>query len=406
MSKVKSKVKSEAREKKKSAHEPLFHVAKRDRIPFWKSILIRFGAVLLAIAVCILFALIFADVSPDMLIKSMVDGTFGTERRQWLTAEALARLLGIALALTPAFVMRFWNIGGEGQVLMGALASVTCVIYFGGKVSEPVLLLMMLAAALLAGALWGFIPSFFKALWNSNETLFTLMMNYVAIQLIEFMLVFWNPKHPNMDPLPHGHLNLFPSVEHYGDELTMIVIIFAVALLMFIYLRYSKHGYEISVVGESENTARYVGISVKKVTMRTMALSGLLCGLVGFLIVAVFDNSVSTETAGGLGFTAIMVSWMAKFNPLVMIGTAGIVAFLDKGAACLNTNLGSVQIDNFLTRSMGENAPTGIPTDLPNILVAIILFFIVGCEFFINYQLKFRKFEFGSKKTERKEEAK
>ena len=336
----------------------------------------------------------------------MIEGTFGTEQKQWLAAEALARLLGIALALTPAFVMRFWNIGGEGQVQMGALAAITCVVYFGGKLSEPVLLLMMLGAALLAGALWGFIPSFFKAIWNSNETLFTLMMNYIAIQLTAFMLMIWKPTDSTLGEQKFGQLNLFPFVENYGDELTMIVIVLVIAVLMYVYLRYSKHGYEISVVGESENTARYVGISVKKVTMRTMILSGLLCGLMGFLIVAIFDHTVSVQTAGGLGFTAIMVSWMAKFNPFVMIGTAGIVAFLEKGAKCLNTNLGSAKMDNFLTRGMGEEAPIGIPTDFPDVLVAVILLFIVGCEFFINYQLKFRKTESISKKSERKVEAK
>ncbi len=379
--------------KEKHVREPLFHIAKRDRMPLWKSLAIRVLAVLAAFILCSLFAYVFAGVTPGKLISTLLDGNFGSERRMWQLGKELSILLGIALALTPAFLMRFWNIGGEGQVLVGSLASIACVVEFGGKIPEAALILMMLAAALLAGAIWGLIPSFFKAMWNSNETLFTLMMNYIAIQLVAYLIAIWEPKDNTLGELNFGHLNLFPFVPNFGDELTVIVIAVALAVLMYIYLRFSKHGYEISVVGESENTARYIGINVKKVTMRTMILSGLLCGLVGFLIVAVFDHSVTTETAGGRGFTAIMVSWLAKFNPLVMVGTAFVVSFLNRGAAQLVSDLSSVRVDNFLTRSMGENAPSGIGSDFPSIIVGIILFFIVGCEFFINYQVKFRKKE-------------
>ncbi len=377
--------------KEKRAHEPLFHIVKRDRSPFWKNMLIRVIAVVIAFLVCSLFAYIFAGVTPDKMISAMIDGNFGSERRMWQMAKELSILLGIALALTPAFLMRFWNIGGEGQIMVGALASVVCIINFGGKIPEPTLVLMMLAASLLAGALWGFLPSFFKAIWNSNETLFTLMMNYIAIQLVAFMIAIWEPKDNTLGELNYGHLNLFPDFPNYGDELTVVLIVLVITIFMHIYLKYGKQGYEISVVGESENTARYIGINVKKVTMRTMALSGMLCGLVGFLIVSVFDHSITTETAGGNGFTAIMVSWLAKFNPLVMVGTAFIIAFLDLGAAQLVSDLSSVRVDNFLTSAMGQNAPSGIGSDFPSIIVGIILFFIVGCEFFIGYKIKFRK---------------
>ncbi len=377
--------------KEKHIHEPLFHIVKRASSPWWKNLIIRVIAVLIAFLVCSLFAYIFAGVTPDKMISAMIDGNFGTERRMWQMAKELSILLGVALALTPAFLMRFWNIGGEGQIMVGALASVTCVVYFGGKVPEPVLILMMLVSALLAGALWGFIPSFFKAIWNSNETLFTLMMNYIAIQFVKFLIAIWEPKDNTLGELNFGHLNLFPEFQNYGDELTVLLIALILTVFMHIYLRYGKQGYEISVVGESENTARYIGINVKKVTMRTMALSGLLCGLVGFLIVAVFDHSVTADTSGGVGFTAIMVSWLAKFSPIVMIGTAFIITFLDLGAAQLVSDLSSVRVDNFLTKSMGQNAPSGIGSDFPSIIVGIILFFIVGCEFFINYQIKFRK---------------
>ena len=206
----------------KSVHEPLFHIVKRDRIPLWKSMAIRVLAVLAAFLVCSLFAWIFAGVSPVKLISTMIDGTFGTERRMWQMGKELALLLGIALALTPAFLMRFWNIGGEGQVLVGSLASIACVVKYGGKIPEPALLLMMLAAALLAGAVWGFIPSFFKAIWNSNETLFTLMMNYIAIQLTAFMIAIWEPKDNTLGELNFEAFSAVCAEKEYKNRIQLL----------------------------------------------------------------------------------------------------------------------------------------------------------------------------------------
>ena len=141
--------------------------------------------------------------------------------------------------------------------------------------------------------------------------------------------------------------------------------------MVYVYLHYTKQGYEISVVGESENTARYIGINVSKVIIRTMIISGALCGLTGFLIVGALDHSINTATIGGMGFTAIMVSWLAKFNPLIMIGTAAFVTFLDQGAAQVTTTF-------------------NVDSSFPDMMVGIVLFFIIGCEFFITYRLKFR----------------
>lgn len=374
----------------KTIHEPLFHIAKRDRMPFWKTLVIRALAIVAALAVCSVFSYVFAGVSPIKLFSALFDGNFGSERRMWIMGKDAAVLLGIAIALTPAFLMRFWNIGGEGQVLMGALASISCAYYLGGKLPEPLLVFLMFLAAVLAGALWGFIPAFFKAMWNSNETLFTLMMNYMAIQLVKCMVAIWEPKDNTLEALNYGHFNLIPDW-NYGDELTAILVALIATAFMYIYLRYSKQGYEISVVGESENTARYIGINVKKVIIRTMVLSGLLGGIVGFVIVSVFDHSITFNTVGGQGFTAIMVSWLAKFNPIVMIFTAFLVTFLNRGADQLVSDLSNTRVDNFLNKAAGTEAPIGISSDFPNIVVSIILLFIVGCEFFIHYQIKFRK---------------
>ena len=352
----------------KHTHEPPFHVVKRDTIPLGKAMLIRVIAVAAALLLCSILSIFMIDASPIEFLETMVDGAFGSERRLWKLAEETAVLLCISLAVTPAFRMRFWNIGAEGQTLIGALAAAAMAFYIKGSIPNWMLLIVMLVAAMLAGAIWGCIPALFKAKWKTNETLFTLMMNYVATGLVAYFLVIWTPSGDSvLGILPHGHM---PKVLH--EYFLLIVIILILTALVHIYLNYTKQGYEISVVGESENTARYIGINVGKVIIRTMLVSGAICGLAGFLIVGTLDHSITTTTVGGLGFTAIMVSWLAKFHPLVMIGTAGFVTFLQRGSQqiCQSFNVSDA---------------------FPDMVVGVVLFFIIGCEFFIGYKLKFRE---------------
>ena len=351
----------------KLTHEPILHVVKRDSMPIWKSMLIRVIAVLAGILVCaFLSTAVLENVDFVKFVKTLFSGAFGTERTLWKLAKNAAVLLCISLAVTPAFRMKFWNIGAEGQTLIGALASVAISYYLGGKLSEPLLLMIMFLSAVLAGAIWGALPAIFKAIWNTNETLFTLMMNYVATGLVAFCLAKWCPSNGSVLPrLPFGHLPVIVN-----EYLLLILVTLLLTAVVHVYLYYTKHGYEISVVGESENTARYIGINVGKVIIRTMIVSGAICGLAGFLIVGALDHSITTASVGGMGFTAIMVSWLAKFNPLVMIGSSLFVTFLQQGAA----EIGSAVDPSF-----------------PNIIVGIVLFFIIGCEFFIGYKLKFRE---------------
>ncbi|MBQ7337583.1 MAG: ABC transporter permease [Clostridia bacterium] len=329
--------------------------------------MIRVAAVLAALLLCSILSIFLIDANPFDFVKTLVDGTFGSVRRLWKFAKDSAVLLCISLAVTPAFRMRFWNIGAEGQTLVGALAAVAVAHYLGGSCPNGLLLILMLIAAVLAGAIWGGIPAIFKAKWETNETLFTLMMNYVATGLVAYFLVLWTPSGSSvLGALSVGHL---PVIGH--EYLLLILITLVLTALVYIYLHYTKQGYEIAVVGESENTARYIGIGVGKVILRTMLVSGAICGLAGFLIVGALDHSITTTTVGGMGFTAIMVSWLAKFNPLIMIGTSAFVTFLDQGAAQITTTF-------------------NIDSSFPDMVVGIVLFFIIGCEFFIGYQLKFR----------------
>ena len=353
---------------KKTQREPLFHVVKREPLPIAKAMLIRVAAVVVALLFCALFSILLIKANPVEFLSTLFEGNFGSPRRIWKFAKDTAVLLCIAVAITPAFRMRFWNIGAEGQTLIGALASVAVVVYLGDKLPNSVLLVLMLVASVIAGAVWGALPAIFKAKWNTNETLFTLMMNYAATGLVAYFLLLWTPSGSSvLGELQTGHL---PQIGH--SYLLLILAVLVLTVLVFVYLQYTKHGYEISVVGESENTARYIGIGVGKVIIRTMLISGAICGLAGFLIVGALDHSVNTATVGGMGFTAIMVSWLAKFNPLAMIGSAALVTFLDQGAAQVTTNF-------------------NIDAAFPDMMVGVVLFFIIGCEFFITYRLKFRE---------------
>ncbi|HBA94162.1 MAG TPA: ABC transporter permease [Ruminococcaceae bacterium] len=359
-----------------TVHEPLFHIVKRDSIPKLNSWLIRIIAILLALVFCGILTMVLTGENPIKVYVTMFEGAFGSSRKIWKLLQNLAMLLCVSLALTPAFKMRFWNIGGEGQVLIGGLATTACMILLGDKVPNFLLIVIMIIASILAGAIWALIPAVFKAKFNTNETLFTLMMNYVGIQLVSYFCMYWE------NPKGAGKIGIINRATEAGwlptignqNYLLNIIVVAVITVLMYIYLKYSKHGYEIAVVGESENTARYIGINVNKVILRTMALSGAVCGIAGLLLVGGTDHTISTTTADGRGFTAIMVSWLAKFNPIYMILTSFLLVFLEAGADQISMIFG-------LNQSFSE------------IITGIILFFIIGSEFFINYQLKFRSKE-------------
>ena len=352
----------------KSKKEPLILMTKRDVLPISRRILIRLAAILIALVINAVITILITKQNPILIYKSMILGAFGTVDRLWVVLHRVSILLCISIAVTPAFRMRFWNIGAEGQTLISALGTAAVMFYLGGKIPDVMLIVIMLIAAVIAGIIWGVIPAFFKAIWSTNETLFTLMMNYVAIQLVEYFLKIADKSGSNTvgpDLLSHGWL---PTI---GQQYLLTIIIVALlTVAMYIYLNYSKHGYEISVSGESENTARYVGINVKKITIRTMALSGALCGIAGFLLVAGASHSISSNLVEGRGFTAIMVSWLAKFNPATMVLTSSLLVILERGAGEVSTMF-------------------GLNSSFSDILTGIILFFIIGCEFFINYKIKF-----------------
>ena len=358
------------------------HLTKRTYVNPKIAWLIRLAAFGCGMQVCGLIAFLLIgklQSNPGKIVDfyySFIKGSFASEYKIWRFLKNVAILLCISLALTPAFRMRFWNIGGEGQTLVGVLAAIAVEFYLGGVIPDWSLRILMVIAALTAGAVWALIPAVFRSIWGTNETLFTLMMNYVAAFLVSFFLMIWVPNgSASLPAMEHETLpNIFwaqnPN-DYRNDYLLIVLIAAALTAGLYVYLKYTKHGYEISVVGESVRTAQYVGISEKKVILRTMILSGAMCGLAGYLI-ACLDQTVTDVSAGGQGFTAIMVSWLGKFNPLAMLLTASLIEFLNQGAAQISSS--------FEVRGA-----------LPNVITGVMLFFIIGSEFFINYQLHIRR---------------
>ena len=362
----------------KTQHEPLFHIVKRDDMSQLKAWLIRGCTILVAFFIVGLLSMSITGKTFGETYEIMFLGVFGRlfEGKTvmlWKYLQEIAVLLCLALALTPAFKMKFWNCGAEGQALMGGLASIFCMIEFGDKLPYSTLIVVIAITSILAGAIWGLIPAIFKALFNTNETLFTLMMNYIATQIIAYYVYIEGGGSNVINPVKYGN---FPAVGN-NDYFVNIIIVTVITILMYIYLKYSKQGYEISVVGESQNTARYIGINVKKVIIRTMVISGALCGVTGMLLVAGKDHSINTNLVGGQGFTAILMSWLGQFNPFIMVIMTAIVIFLKLGVA-------KVADASLLNSSFAE------------IVVGFVILMLVSCEFFIQYSIKFR-----NKKEER-----
>ena len=351
----------------------MIQISKRGAVSRKRNIAIRLAAIVLAIIVCAVITMATTGTDPFAVFSAFINGSFGSERKLWIFLQDTAILLIISLAVTPAFKMHCWNLGAEGQVLAGAMAAAACMVLLGDNVSNGALIACMVIASVVTGAVWAGIPALFKAKFNTNETLFTLMMNYVATQIVAYFCVKWE------NPVGSCTIGVINAQNEAGwlpqlgnKYLLVIMVAILMTVLIYFYLSYTKHGYEIAVVGESERTARYIGIKVPRVIIRTMLFSGAICGVAGLLLVGGIHHTVSTSLVGGQGFTAVMVSWLAAFNPIVMILTSALLIFMGSGA-------------NQLASSCGLNQSFG------DILTGVLIFFIIGSEFFVQYKISFRK---------------
>ena len=353
---------------KTRVHEPLFHLAKRTNGNQKRAWALRGIAFLVSVIACAIITVALTDNDMSYFFDKFFNGLFGTPRNIWNLFHETAILLLIALAVTPCFKMKFWNIGGEGQVLMGALGAAVAITFLGGKAVDGVTILVSLILSLVFGVAWSVIPALFKAKWNTNETLLTLMMNYIAVCLVNFFIKSVASSGTGILTFSKG---IIPAIG--GNEFVLKIIIVAVlTTIVAIYMKFSKHGYELTVVGESPNTAKYVGIKTKVVIVRTLVLCGVLCGIAGFLLVSATNHSLSSEsTVGGRGFTGVLISWLGQFNPIFMAIMAFLVVFIERGAT-----------------SYGNFARLG--ASYPHVMTGVFFFFIIAVEFFVNYKFVFR----------------
>lgn len=354
----------------KIKREPLIHIAKRDNLSFGKKAVIYAISLISGLLLSSIVCSVFSEVGTVTdFFRAVFKGAFGTPRKIWDLFRSTALLLGVSLALVPAFKMKFWNLGGNGQVLMGCVATVSCMYYLGGKLPDNVVIVFMIISSIAAGAIWAVIPAIFKALFNTNESLFTLMMNYIAQGIVMVCINAWVKGGSGIiTPIKYA------NIPNLVNEYLLIIIVFAVlCLFMFAYLKYSKHGYEIAVVGESQNTAKYIGINVKKVIIRTLLLSGAICGIVGLFISGAMSHSVNTSSANNMGFTGIMTAWLANFNPLMIALSSLFISFISKGMV-------QVRKDFAFTND-----------SIANLVIGLVYFCVIACYFFITYKIVFRK---------------
>jgi len=346
--------------------EPLFHISKNSLISKKAALGIRAIALVIALLLTGILGMLLVKINPLKVYAAIFKGPFVDI---WTMLQNTALLLCFALAVVPAFKMKFINMGANGQVLVSCLAGVGVMKFLPSSVPNWATILLMLVAGIAAGVIFAIIPAVFKAWFDTNETLFTLMMNYIAIELVNYLVFVWDKSGSGTLGIVNliGHKGWIPNI---GNKYVLpIIIAVLMTVFMTVYMKYSKHGFEVSLVGESVNTAKYVGINVKKVILRTLALSGLLCGILGFIYAGAVSHTVNAAV-GGKGFTAILVAWLAGFDPPVMALVSLLVTFLTTGTEYASSALG-----------LGS-------TDYASIVIGLFFFLIIGSEFFIRYKVE------------------
>ena len=325
----------------------------------------------LALVLALLFAAIFIGMTgnnPLNVYLSMLDGAFGNGFRFKETIINSIPLIITSLGIIIAFKMKFWNIGGEGQFVMGAILGSYFALYHN-TLPKPLLLVIMLIAGFIAGGLWGIIPAYFRTKFKTNETIFTLLMNYIAIKFLTFLQYG-----PWKDPQSFG----FPKMPGFADSAILpklfgihigFIIAIVLCIVVYVYINHTKQGYEISVIGESENTAIYAGMKVDRIVLRTVFLSAGICGLAGIIQASAVNKTLAVTLANGTGFTAIIIAYLSNLNAGVTFIVAILFSALVQGGSYIQMTF-------------------DIPQAAANVLQGTILFFVLGSSFFTTYTIK------------------
>ncbi len=316
--------------------------------------------------------LLAAGVDPIETYKAMFDGAFGSgyARSEMLVKAIPLMLTGLAVSI--AFRMLFWNIGAEGQLAIGAIATAWIPLFVLQDADLPswVLLIIMGIMAFVGGALWGLIPAALKAFLQVNEIITTLMLNYVAILLLSYLYTGpWKDKQGFGFPGTASFKDIAALPRLTGRVHMGILIAIAAAIFIWLVLIRTRWGYEIRVIGENPEAAHYAGISLTRNVLLVMLLSGGLAGLAGFGQVAGIAHRLQQGITVGDGFTAIIIAWLAKLHPIGVLFVAILMAALSVGGDQITITM-------------------GLPAAMAGVLQGAILFFVLGGDIFVRYRLR------------------
>jgi simple sugar transport system permease protein len=343
----------------------MIKIVKKSEVTGAKATVIRLIAVLGAI-VCVSAVVLFTGNNPFEVFWKLIEGSVMTQHRLVETLKKAIPLSILALGISFAFKMKFWNIGAEGQFYMGAFGAALVALNAGNMPSVLVLPVMVIAA-MITGGLWAMISAMLKVRLGTNETLVTLMLNYVAVKWISYLQYgpWKDPSYQGFAKIARFSTNAqLPMV--FGVHIGWIIALVLAALVYFL-MNHTKLGYEIEVLGENMNTARYAGIDTKKVLYIAVILSGALCGIAGMTQAAGVERTLTDQMSGGMGFTAVIVSWLAGLSAPVILIVSVLFSMLLKGGDYLHAQM-------------------QIPASVAEILQGIILFFVLASEFFIQYK--------------------
>ena len=356
------------------------HIVKRDQCPLWKKAGLYAGAVLIALLLGSLL-LLTRDANPleyytEMFTIGTIDNPIAYKSVMNYLKDFVPLTL-TAVALSLAFKMRFWNIGGEGQFIVGAVATAYVANQWGGVWHPALVLVLMCVAAMAAAGLYGLLVAALKVKFGTNETLLTLMLNYVALYGLTFLMetkagwnIFLNPNELRPVPKSFGDIISFPLIPMGGQFALNICVVltFLVGAAMFVYLRYTKHGYEIAVVGDSAGTARYSGMKVNRIVLRTVFLSACLIGLAAAFKVGT-AGTISTTITGDVGWTGIIVAWLAQLNTVAIFAVSALICILHTGSVSAAASFSKVD------------------SSFANMLQGAILFLVLVADFFIRFRI-------------------
>jgi ABC-type uncharacterized transport system permease subunit len=342
--------------------------------PKWYPLFISLIAIVAALVVGgILLAL--SGGNPIQSYVHIARASFGSLGVLSDTIVKATPLILVGLACTIAFRMKLWNIGAEGQLFMGALGASAVVLtpILPAETSPWIFIPVMIAAGVIAGAVWGFVPGFLKARWGINEIITTLMMNYIALALVNFFIfAVWSeggfqmsPTFPTNAWLPRlsDYAEQIPILRGLTTHLGLLIGLGSAVLVWFILYR-SRWGYEIRLIGDNKEAARYAGINITRNIILVMMVSGGLAGLAGVSEITGVVHRLQASFSPGYGFTGIIIAWLAKLNPFAVV----VVSVLF-GALILAGR---------------EIQPSGIP----KMIQGIILVCLIASDFLLRYRVR------------------